>query len=89
MLSAERDEYSARAAMYRLLAAFPGPGAQFAEAVDQAMEDPHLRDIVATLVGAAFGGYIKLTGDVPAAIELISRELRAAEGLARLGQPPA
>jgi hypothetical protein len=84
-VSAERDEYTVRAAMYRLLAAFPNQGPEFKAALDEAMADPHLRDVVSALVGTAFGGYIKIAGDVPAAIELISRELRAAEDLDGLG----
>lgn len=84
-MSAERDEYAARAAMYRLLAAFPNQGPEFKAALDTAMDDPRLREIVATLVGAAFGGYIKIAGDVPAAIDLINRELRTAEDLDSLG----
>jgi len=69
-----------------LLAAFPGQGAEFEKAVDQTMADPHLRDIVTSLVGVAFGGYvIKAAGDIPAAIDLINRELRTAEDLGSLG----
>jgi hypothetical protein len=71
--------------MYRLLAAFPRQGADFTKVLDEAMEDSRLRDIISSLVGTAFGGYIKIAGDVPAAIELINRELRVAEDLDRLG----
>ncbi|NTY58729.1 hypothetical protein [Mycolicibacterium sphagni] len=85
MSSAEEIEYDVRAGMYRLLAAFPTQGATFTAALDQALADPRLRDIVSALVGTAFGGYIKITGDVPGAIDLIERELRTAEELAALG----
>jgi hypothetical protein len=84
-MTAQPDDYSARAGMYRLLAAFPKQGPEFAAALDRAMQDPQLRDIMSSLVGTAFGGYIKIAGDIPAAVELINRELRAAEDLDSLG----
>lgn len=84
-MSAEHDEYVVRAKMYRLLAAFPTQGAAYSTARDDALADPKLRDTLSALVGVVFGGYIRLQdGDIGAAIELVQRELRAAEDLAGL-----
>lgn len=85
-MASEFNEYSGRAGMYRLLAAFPHHGTRYEKALDQALNDPQLRDIVSQLVGVAFGGYvIKAKGDFSAAIDLIARELRASEDLDNLG----
>ncbi|SPM40597.1 hypothetical protein MNAB215_2798 [Mycobacterium numidiamassiliense] len=85
-MAAEFNEYSGRAGMYRLLAAFPEQGPQYKKVLDQALNDPQLRDIVSHLVGVAFGGYvIKAEGDLSAAIELINSELRTVEDLDSLG----
>jgi hypothetical protein len=85
-MAAEFNEYSGRAGMYRLLAAFPNQGPQYENALDQALKEPHLRDILSQLVGVAFGGYvIQAEGDFSAAIELINRELRTVEDLDSLG----
>jgi hypothetical protein len=85
-MATQSDEYSVRARMYRLLVAFPKQGADFDAAVDQAMQEPDLRDIVSSLVGVAFGSYIlKEGGDFRAAVELVNREHRAAEDLDSLG----
>jgi len=84
-MSAGHDEYIVRAKMYRLLAAFPTQGAASSIALHDALADPKLRDTLSALVGVAFGGFIRLQdGDIGAAIELVQRELRAAEDLASL-----
>lgn len=82
----EFNEYSGRAGMYRLLAAFPHQGPVFKKAVDEAFKDPQLRDIVSQLVGVAFASFlIRTEGDVHAATELINRELCTAADLDSLG----
>lgn len=73
-------EYTARAGMYKLLSTFLGP--KFSETIDETLSDPALRDIISTLVGAAFAGYVRLAdGDPQKAMEIIERECRTAEEL--------
>ncbi|ETZ75124.1 hypothetical protein L841_0082 [Mycobacterium sp. MAC_080597_8934] len=63
-----------------MLSAFVGP--QFSQVVDETLDDPGLRDILTTLVGVAFAGYIRLAdNDLQKATELIDRERQAAEDL--------
>jgi hypothetical protein len=85
-MTSEFNEYSGRAGMYRLLAAFPDQGPRFKKALDEALNDPQLRDVVSHLVGVAFGSYVlKCDGDFAAASELITSELRTIEDLDSLG----
>jgi hypothetical protein len=78
-------EYRARADMYRLLTAFPGPPKEYSIALDSALADPGLRDILNSVVAVAFGAYILKYGDPAQAIAVIEREHLAAEDLASLG----
>lgn len=86
-------EYHARAGMYRLLVGYgamaltdnPGAPAVYSAALDNALADERLRDILNQLVGTAFAAHLKMcNGDQKATVEMIVRELRAAEDLAGL-----
>lgn len=86
-------DYHARAGMYRLLVSFgamaltkdPAGPAVYRTALDNALTDKRVREILNQLVATAFAGYIeKCGGDLNATVELIVRELRAAEDLAGL-----
>lgn len=82
-MSAEFNEYSGRLGMYRLLAAFPN----HTNVLDEVLDSPDLRDTVSQLVAVAFGGFVlKCEGDIPSAVNLIKRELRVVEDLAKLDQ---
>jgi hypothetical protein len=93
MAEPTNTEYHARAGAYRLLVAQaaltladnPAAPAVHSHALDEAMADRHLRDIVTCLASMALGGFIeRYGGDVEAAIATIVRELSAAEDLASL-----
>lgn len=79
-------EYRNRAAMYRLLIAFPRQGDDYSRALDEAMDHPHLREVISALVGVAFGGYTVKFGSPAEAMAVIERELRVAEDLAGIDE---
>lgn len=80
------SEYAQRAAGYRLLSAFTDPDpAVYGNALDAAIADPALRDIIGFLVGVSVGAFVlKNSGDLQAAVQQIGRELQVAEDLAGL-----
>ncbi|MCV7056287.1 hypothetical protein [Mycolicibacterium gilvum] len=86
-------DYHARAGMYRLLVGYgamtltgnPGGAAVYNSALDNALADPRLKRILNQLVGVVFATHLQSCGDDPkATVEMIVRELRAAEDLAGL-----